>query len=269
MNIHIDILYIMVIFIYYIQCILYIVARPGTHNTFSRLHSYDESIFEKYEKKVFKFWKIYQKMLPNGLLTYKAHHLIHYGFLVQKMGPMYIHNCLRYERKHQTFKNFASCILNNICIDFSLAKYFWKTWNAEDLCIKDEFEVLDTYYKDELNEVLDASFHQFIDFNTDLTILTKCILDGVQFDIGDYFAINYEDTFVIVQCLQIFMQNSQVIIVSQLNYYEHELDTNIFKLSKTPTLISISPNKLYFPHSLLSAFYDGKLCIQNNFYFCD
>lgn len=63
------------------------------------------------------FLKAFIELYPQVRLIPKMHYIVHYARLTRKLGPLRHYWCLRYEAKHQYFKNMASRVKNfrNIC----------------------------------------------------------------------------------------------------------------------------------------------------------
>ncbi|XP_064475128.1 uncharacterized protein LOC135389090 [Ornithodoros turicata] len=63
------------------------------------------------------FLKSFTDLYPSARILPKMHHLIHYPRIMAALGPLKMYWCMRFEGKHQYFKNVATKLKNfkNIC----------------------------------------------------------------------------------------------------------------------------------------------------------
>jgi hypothetical protein len=98
---------------------LYILAREVIMYAFARHISMKD--LDYFGQKIQGLLTTLQKNFPSFHFTPKVHYLIHYPGLMAKYGPLRNLWCMRFEAKHQYFKQVASTLGNFINIAFSLA----------------------------------------------------------------------------------------------------------------------------------------------------
>ncbi|KAL2096068.1 hypothetical protein ACEWY4_008216 [Coilia grayii] len=86
------------------------------------------------------FLSLTEKVFP-GVHTPKMHYLLHYPRLLMGYGPVIHLSCLRFEAKHQYFKNIArtSCNFKNIAKTLAKRHQMRQCWEQADYCLGKRF----------------------------------------------------------------------------------------------------------------------------------
>ena len=82
--------------------------------------SFDDNILNKLDEKITQHHKLYLKLSQRNL-TIKFHNLLHFRRFIERMGPPRFFTSIRYEGRHNDFKEYSDVTNNYMNSPYSLA----------------------------------------------------------------------------------------------------------------------------------------------------
>lgn len=195
-----------------------------------------------------------KNLFPNKKLLRKHHYLQHYSYYIREFGPLMGFTTLRFESKHQFFKNVVRSTRNFINVTLSLSRHHQMYQVSIQNSKKDPSIIPSTIFK------LNSSHKTFIDLKCEFR--TPCII---------YHEIKYKENYFVVigrnnfgNILSLKIENiffNEHFTVILLNGLVHILDfdslNGSYKLQPTESYSHISISELVSPIPFSS-------CIINN-----
>lgn len=145
---------------------------------------------------------------PDVKLRPKHHYMLHYGDLIQEFGPLSHVWTLRFESKHQYFKNCIRSTKNfkNVTKTLSERHQFFQAFLTSRGLFPPDVELHGAKAHKQPDEVSQLS-HAFADVESarNLTFYEKAVVKGTTYVIGDYVLISgnrFEITFGVVTSIR-------------------------------------------------------------------
>lgn len=203
---------------------------------------------DKVKKEIISSLKQYHRLYTaNQMETVipKMHHVTHYPEFIKVMGNPRLYSCIKYERKHQTYKRAE--INSN---QFKNKPYSIAKWEA--LTRKIEFRVVESVriskvsFNPELSE--NHIYMNYLDTEKNIQIVKECTIKKVRFLPGKCFRTKISDSrwvdFVIID--KIFKQNDEFIIIAHcLRSKSYLKDKCVYEVEFLNKIMPISVDNIY------------------------
>ncbi|KAE8742218.1 hypothetical protein FOCC_FOCC012232 [Frankliniella occidentalis] len=202
-----------------------------------------------------------QKVLPGVTLKCKHHYILHYGALTRKYGPLQRWSTIRFEAKHQYFKQASKSSHNFINPTLSLSnrhqylQAYLREGNLYPTVVEADsvFPFKHELYSQEVVRALQACCQM----SSPLFSSTKARYRGITYSLGDILMIKSNDNrsiiSIFVDIIIISESFSNLIFIGSEKFIKYHLYFGVYEVLPSPNLglISCAPNQIASPDPLL------------------
>lgn len=175
----------------------------------------------------------------------KMHHLQHYSSTIEKMGNPRFFSCIKYERKHQTYKRSEKNSNQFKNKALSIAK--WEVLTRKiDFRIVEEEKIAKSLF--DTNEPANMIYLNFLDNSNPIQIVKEVKIKKIKLKPNNCFRLKKNDInfLMFVKINRIFKQNEEFVIVASrlksVSYLENRCVYNVENLNE---LMSINIDDIY------------------------
>ena len=182
--------------------------------------------FNQFDKDVYSYFDLFFKCFINNkankaTITFKQHHMVHYTKLMRYFGPLILQSTLKYERLHQTMINIFADSKNSKDIPQTTIKFYSTSWMIDAMQDQTSSIYKRIILKDDILNLIDPSYQQFINQNQDLIELKEVTEYDIKFRPGFIFVyysvdLNNNNLPLFVKISKLFSQNNKNIILGNL-----------------------------------------------------
>ncbi|RWS01975.1 uncharacterized protein B4U79_09993 [Dinothrombium tinctorium] len=217
-----------------------------------------EEIRSQLRNMILDFCKDY-KMYIDEVVFPKLHYLCHYPDLMVTFGPLWKYSTMRYERKHNYFKQLSQRIKNSVNITFSLSE---RHSRLQRIC--------KTFPKILQSDIvhIDGALHT-VENDDNLLEVKKIFLNELQIEYGHFYIINkVPDKIVLAKIEKILIDSTETVYKIQASrHITKRFITQLFayEIQDLNEKFYIKYNDIIYFRSLSTFLYKDKTCIPKIF----